>query len=320
MPISFVCEPRKTVERDRFFREFPPYSIAIDGYCKGAPGWSRDGLRLNINHHEDVDRVATRSSCAQAYALVKLGLYDTFSINGHKVAKGYINDCDQDVQLATYVLKHPTDVDTRPRLKHMVQLEDVMDMAAGLYPVKRRWHLLKKLLWVSEPYTDARANGAIGSMDADGMMAIIDESHRRIRATLFGRGEEIEPDTRFDVLREFPQWSFIREVGAHARLGIAQKKIKAFVSLVSCDGPRCRVVIMRRSRAIRWFPLPRIRSRLNREEGIAARSTDSWGGNCDNVIASPRAKGTAIPQERILEIVQEECERERHRMRREAGL
>src|SRR5512142_3307535 len=115
MDVHLKCEPRRTVTWDEF-STYPPFSIAIDGYCAGPPRSSVDGLRLNINHHEDCDRIATRSSCAQALHLVKMGLYDTFSVEGRPHATLYVNDCDQDVQWTTYALMNPDQVED-PRFK-----------------------------------------------------------------------------------------------------------------------------------------------------------------------------------------------------------
>lgn len=305
MNVHLVFEPRKTVPWDEFCA-YPAYSIAVDGYCPGGPRSSPDGLHLNINHHEDVDRIATRSSCAQALHLVKMGLFETFSRDGKREATVYANDCDQDVTWATYILRHPQHVD-RPRLKAMVQLEDLLDMSAGLYPIKKRWSLLKKLLWVTAPYTDARADGSLHTMDGEAMGALVDVMHRRIRDTLFGRGKEVVPDDRFEVIAEFPRWSFIKEIGTHARIGVAQKGIKAFVSLVSSGAKRCRYVIVRRSRFINWFPLEEICRQLNAAEGIRPDDSDRWGGS-DNVIGSPRSGGSKLKPEEVLAIVKGACD------------
>src|SRR5688500_2724627 len=305
MSVRFVFEPRKTVTPEQF-SAFPPYSIAVDGYCSGKPFSTADGLRLNINHHEDCDRIATRSSCAQSLHLVKMGLYDTFSKNGKPHATIYCNACDQDVVWATYVLRYPEHAD-RPRLKLMVQLEDLLDMSAGLYPIKKRWTLLKKLLWVCEPYTTASLDGSICSMDGKTMGELVNDMHRRIWDTLRGKGKEIEPDTAFEIIAEFPNWSFIREIGAHARIGIAQKGIKAFVKLKSHVGGRYDYVIVRPSRFIRWFPLEDICARLNEADGIAPDGIDRWGGG-DNVIGSPRARGSRLREDAVLSIVKEACD------------
>ncbi|HTK05279.1 MAG TPA: hypothetical protein VL500_06845 [Candidatus Eisenbacteria bacterium] len=309
MNVHLKCEPRKTVDWDEF-RRYPEYSIAIDGYCSGPPRSSDDGLRLNINHHEDCDRIATRSSCAQAFHLVQMGLYDAFSSRGRPRADLYVNDCDQDVQWTTYALMNPAQIEDpryKFRIKEMINLEDVLDMSAGLYPIKKRWHLLKRLLWVSEPYTIARADGSLHQMDGPKMHALLGETHRRIRATLSGRGKELEPDDRFEVIADFDRWQFIREIGMHARIGIAQKGLKAFVSMVSSGHDCRRYVIVRRSRFIRWFPLDDICRRLNEAEGIVAGDKDRWGGS-DNVIGSPRQRGSKLREDAVLTIVKDACD------------
>lgn len=309
MNVHLRCEPRKTVSWDEF-SAYPPYGIAIDGYCAGPPRSSDDGLLLNINHHEQVDRIATRSSCAQALHLVKMGLYDTFSDRNGPRATLYVNDCDQDVQWTTYLLMNPDQIEDprfKFRIKDMINLEDVLDMSAGLYPIKKRWHLLKRLLWVSEPYTAARCDGTLQTMDGKSMHELLRESHRRIRATLAGRGKEIEPDDRFEVVADFERWQFIREIGMHARIGIAQRGLKAFVSQVCADDGRARYVIVRRSRFIRWFPLEDICRRLNEAEGIGPGDKDRWGGS-DNVIGSPRERGSKLREDAVLLIVKTACD------------
>lgn len=310
MGVELVIEPGKVVKWD-VFRHYPPFSIAVDGYCEGPPRLSDDGLYLNINHHEGVDRLATASSCMQALVGVKMGLYEAFCQEGKRRATVWANDCDQDVIWATYILTHPKHVD-RPRLMALVQLEDLLDKSAGLYPIKKRWHLLRKLLWVSEPYTDARASGRLRELDGQEMRQLVESAHRRIRQTLFGGGREIEPDTEFEVIAEFPRWSFIREIGAHARFGVAQKGLKAFVSIIGSGRKPCRYVVARRSHFIRWFPLERIRDRLNEAEGIVDGADERWSG-ADNVIGSPRERGSRLSPERVLDVVRRCCEEEESR-------
>ena len=303
MTFRLIFEPGKTVKW-KDFMHYPPYSIAIDGYCEGPPRATSDSRILNINHHEGCDRIATRSSCAQALHLVKMGLFDTFHVGGKKVGTGFCNDCDQDVQWATYILKHSCHVD-RPRLKALVQLADLLDMSAGFYPIKKRWHLLKMLLWVSEPYTDLRANGLVENLSAVEMEVLIEATHRRIRATLFGKGKETEPDTQFEVIEDFPGWSFIREVGPHARIGVAQAGIKACVVFKGSVGQRFHYVILRRSCFIQALPLRLICNRLNEAEDIGLYYAQRWGGSFDTAIGSPRKIGSKLPPERVIEIVKE---------------
>ncbi len=218
--------------------------------------------------------------------------------------------------MTTYALMHHKQIQDpryRYKFKEMVQVEDLLDMSAGLYPFKRakRWCLMRRLLWINEPYTDARADGSLHTMDADTMHAMILQVHRRIRDTLYGRGKEVELDDRFDVLADFGQWQFIREIGKHARIGVAQKGLKAFVShLAPCSGAEGdRYVIIRIAELIDWFPLQLICDLLNKEERMLnPGSTDSWGGNYDVVIGSPRGHWSKIKPHRVLEIVKHACE------------
>jgi hypothetical protein len=299
MSIKLVFEPRKTVNWEQFLA-YPPYSIAVDGYCAGRAGSSEDGLILNIDHHDECDRLATRSSCDQALCLVKMGLYETFRRDGKREATIYANDCDQDVALATYILLNPDHAD-RPKLKGLVRLEDLLDMSAGLYPIKRRWHLLRQLIWITEPYTQARASGALHGLDAEGMAALVQAMHRRIKATLFGRGKDIDLDTRFEVIAEHAGWQFIREIGQHARLGMGEKGIKAFAVHVADEGERHRYVIGRLSAFIP-FPVPAFCEDLNKAEGIPKGALDRWGG-AENIIGSPRQGGSSLSPDTIAEIV-----------------
>lgn len=308
MGVRLIVEPRKTVSWEQL-EKYPPYTIAVDGYGRGVTRSTPDGLILNMNHHEDCDRIATRSSCAQALHLVKMGLFETFSYKGKPRADVYVNDCDEDVTWATYVLRRPDRID-RPRLKALIQLEDLLDMSAGLYPIKKRWHLLKMLVWVSQPFYQAKADRSLHVMDGHDMLTLIETMHQRIDATLIGRGEELDPDTRFEIIEQFDGWAFIRKIGEHANYGIAHAGITAFVSHVATCGDRERYCLYRRSRYISSFPLERMCELLNKEEGIDPESTDRWGGS-DNVIGSPREKGSVLAPKRVLEIVASACEERR---------
>ncbi len=306
MSVRLIVQPGKTVSWKQFSK-YPKYSIAIDGYCSGRPRSTSDGLRLNINHHEGCDRIATRSSAPQALHLVKMGLFETFSFKGMPRANLFVDDGDPDVQWCTYILKYPEHVD-RPRLKMLVNLADLLDMSAGFYPIKKRWHLLKQLLWVSQPYYEARAAGSLVNMGAVKMEALIEQTHGRIRATLFGKGRELEPDMRFEVIEDFGRWQFINEIGRNARLGLAHKDVKAFVALVGQPGPVSRYVILRRSRFINWFPVDKMFERLNEAEGIAQDDPDRWDGG-DNGGGSPRKRHSRLRPNEVTGIVKECCEK-----------
>jgi len=298
--IKMVFEPGKEVSWEDF-QNYPSRSIAVDGYCKGEPRFDQERVVLNINHHEGVDRVATRSSCLQAMLLVKLGLFDGFADeNGDPCATLYLNDCDQDVALATYILMHPEQVD-RPKLKHLVRIEDLMDMSGGLYPTRKRLHLMKQLNWIMRPYTKARVSGKLRELDAGDMEAIVREMHRRIKLTLFNGPREVEVDTSYEVLADHGSWMMVRETGEAARVGMAENRVKAFVSLVGESGGRYRYTIGRLSQFIP-FPLQKLYDDLNKAEGLGPEAEHRWDGS-DTIGGSPRGVGSGLTPEEVAAVV-----------------
>lgn len=303
MGVTMVFEPRKTVSWDEF-KTYPPHSIALDGYCMGGPRCTHDGLILNMNHHEDVDAVATRSTCEQALCHVKLGLFQTFAKDGRPHATLWLNDADQDAALATFVLSNPHLI-RRPMLQRLVDLEDHMDMSAGLYPPDRcDGRLMRQLAWIFEPYTDSRLGGRLRQLDGNGMHALVTDIHRRIRATLFGRGKELALNKEFETLSENTGWRFVREIGAQARTGMAERGVRAYVVLKAEHEGRRDYSVGRLS-SIVPFPLPLIFAALNEAEGIGEDEIDRWGGS-RIVGGSPRQRGSGLAPDEITAVI-EEC-------------
>lgn len=299
MAIRLIVHPGEVVSWDEFKR-FPPYSIAMDGFCRGPPRSSPDGLRLNLNHHEGVDRVATRSSCDQALVNVKLGLYRTFQKGGEPTADVYVNDCDQDIGLGTYILCHSEHAD-RPKLKQLVRMEDLLDMSAGLYPMPKRSHLMRQLAWINEPYTKVRAEERLHELGTEGMREVIEKMHRRIRKALFGKVREVTLDTEFEIVAQYPRWCLVREVGQQARIGMAEKGVEAFVTVLAANEGGHRYSLGRLSLFIP-FPLVNFYEELNRAEGIASDDPDRWGGSrtCGG---SPRIRGSRLSPPEVAEVI-----------------
>lgn len=327
MAVTLCVEPRKVVSWDEFIREYPRYSVAIDGFCSGPTRSSIGGLRLNINHHESdeavrraiehpdevgalshaqevqsVGRLPLRSTCDQALCLVKLGLFDTYTQDGEPKAYLWVNDCDQDVVLATYILMHPEAADAK-LFRELERIEDYLDMSAGLFPVKKRWSVVRRLCWITEEYTRLKQDGRLFQLEAAQMEESILGMHRRIRQTLNGHGKELDPDTEFAVISDYGAWQVVQEVGAHARLGMAEAGIKAFLSVISREPGHYRYTLARLSPFIP-FPVDRLCEEMNRVEGYGPDDPSRWGGS-DTVGGSLRGKGSALPPAEVVKIIED---------------
>ena len=68
-----VLSSKSTIKGWRFRRTTPARSIAIDGYVNEGPWLNLDSLHANFNHHEGVDRLATRCTAAQLALAVRMG-------------------------------------------------------------------------------------------------------------------------------------------------------------------------------------------------------------------------------------------------------
>ena len=68
--IDLVVEPRVSKTWEAFCQETPPYSIALDGYVIGPPAFAPTGPHANFDHHDGVDRLASRSTCMQVYLAI----------------------------------------------------------------------------------------------------------------------------------------------------------------------------------------------------------------------------------------------------------
>ena len=152
MSIELEVRPGPALTRAQFLSTHAPYAVALDGYVFGEP-WlhvSAAGPYRNFNHHETVDRSCTSATCEQARRAVVLGLYDLFRRDGARTATLYVNDCDQDVCLSTWILMNP-DRAVEPLVRVISQIVDLLDMSAGVYPMPHERDLLGEVRWVFDP-------------------------------------------------------------------------------------------------------------------------------------------------------------------------
>ena len=176
--IDLNVEPGTVLTWEQFIATKPPYSIALDGYVSGSTRFTPQGPYANFNHHEDVDRMATRSTCAQIFFSMMMGLFDAFQQSGKPVARVFVNDADQDVCLSYWLLKHPgveRTIAWQDPMAKLIILEDFVDASAGAYPIEDlNGELICQQAWVFEPYTTARSKRLLHAMTGAGLAEIIE--------------------------------------------------------------------------------------------------------------------------------------------------
>lgn len=279
---------------DDFRRTHPAGSIALDGYVGEAPKFDREGPYYNANHHEGVNRQATFSTAQQVLSALRLGLDTTFRAEGQFSPKVFVNDCDQDVCAAWYLLdnveaaKNPS-----PALNRFINVAGTLDITAGAFPYDPDLRILGELAWVFEPYTDFRASGEINKKDDEQYREIIEGVGLRIGQHVAGKGEVVRLETQYKVIGGGKNWKLIEEIGRDGRLGALADGIDAYV-VAKSDGERWRYTVAKRSEYIP-FDVPGHLANLNRVENC---SEDRWGGS-DTIGGSPRVGGSELSPSQV---------------------
>lgn len=301
MAISLKILPGRIVTPDDFLSSHPPYSIALDGYVAGQPFLEvrPQGPYRNFNHHEAVDRSCTSATCEQVRRAIILGLFDLFRQNGTPYANVWVNDCDQDVCLATWIMLNPERA-AEPWVRTLVYIEDLLDMSAGGFPMPEERDLLGEVRWVFEPYTSRRP--MISSLNETDMLEIIEDVHGRIERFLDGTGETLPLLGDYVELGGGPEWMLVEVNHQHARQKMVEAGVKAAVELYGRSGEHYLYSIWRRSEYIVGFPVLDILEELNRAEGFSNGDIAGWGGS-ENVGGSPRGGGSRLSPDQVEAVV-----------------
>lgn len=290
---------------DKFLATKPPFSIALDGYVRGKPEYVETelGPYANFNHHEDVDALATRATCKQVLMAIRSDLFSTFRRDGEPYANVFVNDCDEDVCLAYFILKNHylAQNSINPALNRLVDIEDSMDSTGGTYAMHPDMPILQELAWVFDPYRRMRVSGGLDRKNGSECTQVIEDVGLRIMSHIMGRGGSIPLDTRYEEITRGKNWAMVREIGANSKMGLISNGVKAFVSVRQRKDGRWNYVIGRTSKFVR-FDVTRILNVLDAKEMSIAKSDDHWGGS--NVIGgSPRVGGSAMNPETVSEII-----------------
>ena len=302
MAFNLIIEPNTPpLSRKEFCTKKKGPAIAFDGYVFGGPFVDEKGPHLNFNHHERVNRLATRATCGQVLIAIRQGLFEFLSDEyGEPHADVYMDDCDEDCCTSWTLLNHREIVEDSKeqkiyrrlaRLDRLVHVEDLMDSTAGTYCFSPDAPIIRKLAWVFEPYRDFRIHGGLDTKrDARQFQNIIYDVEKRILRHVYGHGRSIILDMRYERIGGGKTWAMVREIGMHARTGIFADGIRAYISVRERDNGNFSYVIGRMSSFIR-FPIEKFRKRFN---AIEQCHGDIWGGS-HICIGSPRANGSSIP-------------------------
>lgn len=278
---------------EEFLKTRPPYSIALDGYVAEGPKRDLSGPYVNFNHHEGVSRLETRSTCAQVLLAIRVGLFDVFRGRSAK-ANVWVNDCDEDVCTAWWLLKHHYHVEgvINPAINRLVHVEDMLDTTAGAYPFPVDMPLLEQLAWIYEPYRNLRQSARLGAKDVDEYRSVITDVEHRITKHIMGEGKTCSLNAQYEELGGGPGWTLAKEIGAHAKSALLGSGVKAYTLVRGRADGRFDVVLGKLSPFISHFSIPQLIAALNEAEGTTA-SPDKWGGG-DLIAGSPRVAGSKL--------------------------
>lgn len=300
--INLKVEPHVSpVSWKKFTKEYPKYSIALDGYVSDETKFYKEKVMVNINHHEKVNRLATRSTSGQIRLYTPLKLLNLFRNEQGSIEMNiYVNDCDEDVCLSYFLLKHGliTEYVMNPILNKLVEIEDKLDTTSGAYPFHKDSTILREVAWVFEPYRVARMNGHLHSKKSDVYQNVILSVEDRIMKYLTGKGQEINIDTSYNIIAKNQVWSMVEEIGAYGRTGMVSDGISAFVS-VSDRGNGTWTYVIGKTSPFIDFDILKIFKTLNE---IEQNKDDQWGGS-DTIGGSPRVLGSKIPPEELEKII-----------------
>jgi hypothetical protein len=286
-----------------FTRNYPKFSIALDGYVKEGPVFSECGPYVNFNHHDGVSRLETRCTAAQVLVAIRQGLFCLFKHDNEPNAHIYVNDCDEDSTLAVWLLLNHEKSRRifNPIINRLVSMEDMLDTTAGAYPYPTDTPTLQEMAWIFEPYRKFRMSEKYFLKTSEDYTSVIYEVCDRITRYTNGESHKIPLDTRYTILEQFPNWSMVKEIGLNARSGLFQDGILAFVSVRERPDGKYSYILARMSQYIN-FPVDKFCKRFNQIEKC---TFDTWGGG-NIVIGSPRVGGSSLKPHELSEIIEME--------------
>lgn len=302
--IYLIVRPRVTKTWKQFCEETPHFSIALDGYVADGPKFEPLSMHANFNHHEMVNRLATRSTTGQIFLALKQGLPKVFSADGEFFANVYVNDPDQDVATSVWLLRNYQRVmknKSEPLITRFISVVDLLDTTGGLFPLDPELDIRKEIAWIFEPYTEFRKAGTLQKLNAQEMSALIEVVCGRISDYSLGKGKKIILDTRYEKLHPGYGWAMVKEIGMEARAQFVNDGINAFVSVQERPDGSWNYTLARTAEFVS-FPIPLLCRALNTAEGLE-ESSSKWGGG-DTIGGSPREGGSRLSPKEVIELIE----------------
>jgi hypothetical protein len=304
MSIKLFVEPHVIpVSWEDFIKNYPNNSIALDGYVSDETKYlTKDKVMVNINHHENVNRLATRCTSSQIRLCSPLKLLDLFRNEKNNIEMNiYVNDCDEDVCLSYFLLKNVniSEAVFNPIINKLVDIEDKLDTCSGAYPYPKDSAILREIAWVFEPYRIARFNGHLHSKQPTVYENVIMAVEDRIMKYLIGKGNQIDVDTRYTVIGGSKKWSMVEEAGTYSRTGMMSDGINAYLS-VSDRGDGTWTYSIGKMSPFVDFDIHFLYKELNKIEKIT--TNDLWGGS-DTTGGSPRKSGSKLSPKDMEKII-----------------
>ena len=283
-----------------FRKKFRAPAIALDGFVDSPPAFDPKGPYRNFDHHRGPPRDDMLCTAQQVLTAVRKGLVECFMPTGDEEVIVAMNDCDPDVCLSWYALEYNYVARQRvnPAIHRLYGHVHDMDVSSGLLDVPRDMPIVGQAAWVFDPYWQFRFSGAIDQKDARAHMSVLSDVSQRINEFVAGRGHSLRVSDEYDILAGGDGWIVVHEKGHHARIKMARRGVRAFVSVREKGDGRWIYTICRQSTYISWFPVPDICAFLNQDE-----ESDCQFGGGDIVFGNARGRGSVRNPKAIAEAI-----------------
>ena len=281
LDIKVLVGAKSSLSRDEFIQQTPRGSIALDGAVRGGPFYDEETIHLNLDHHEGVVRLATMSTARQTYFAIKGGVMGRF-LKENPLVPVYVNDCDQDVSLAVWLLdnyKYFEGTGSIPVFSRLIELSDRLDVTGGAFPMILDDEVLEKHNWIFEPYQELRKSGALGRATPAIITNGIEACLKRLDEFRMGNAKHKPLDIRHEILYESPHgYKIVNELGGNeARYFLFSKGMQAFISLVATPEPGKHIWTVGRISPYIPFPVSELYDVYNKAEGRTRQN--GWNGS-----------------------------------------